>query len=638
MKRKLNPRAVLEIEASSAEEQSFHFTKKQRSKLSRRRRRLHISPVVKLPRSVSHLTALSEVSCDSSIASVCNQNPPEFRNEFRRVITRSYYKKNFKNEGKSLDQVLKLSDNSCVDSCSGAERELKLKNRDVEVLEIEGGEVTLSEVSSAQRRLFPKIGLQKKKERICDQVLEFSDISCVESNSGANNRELKLKNKAVEESEIDGEEVTKSEVSSAPRRLFPENEVQKVKENESSVEITQNEIVLGLPAVKKFFRGEITKSEAEKDNSLESGAESIRSDEKTIRIGKNRAATEDLQLPEPVVLDIDLTCSEQFSSGGVINDLEDDEEEYNSSASELYYVFSDSEFASSDYTPAFLSYASGSQFSEKSMADESSSPTFELFKQLKEQFCSSTTALKAFDDQNSHPIIVLGLEDEEDEESYRMLRKRERRQEYVRDYSEEYCLTVIQQRLHMVHWIIEEATNKEFQKETMFLGVNLLDRFLTKGYFEDVRNLQIAGIACLTLATRIEENQPYNCIRKKTFNVGSTIYARCEVVAMEWLVQEVLNFQCYLPTLYNFLWFYLKAAKANEIMERTAKYLAVLTLMGHQQLCYWPSTVAAGLVILASIANNQDASCHLITSIHARNKDTDLPDCIKSLEWLVKYL
>lgn len=56
----------------------------------------------------------------------------------------------------------------------------------------------------------------------------------------------------------------------------------------------------------------------------------------------------------------------------------------------------------------------------------------------------------------------------------------------------------------------QQSTKKEFQKETMFLGVNLLDRFLSKGYFITERNLQIVGISCLALATRIEENQPFN--------------------------------------------------------------------------------------------------------------------------------
>ncbi|KAI3453190.1 hypothetical protein Pfo_009853 [Paulownia fortunei] len=576
MKRKLKARTVEEVEASSAEKQPLYFNRKQRSRLSRRRR-LHITPIVLLCHTDSHLTELSEVSCDSSIASVSNQNPPDFRNEIRRVVTRSYYRKNFNNESRKCDEALQLSDNSCVESCSGANRDLKLKSPSVEELEVEGGEVT------------------------------------------------------------------KSEVSSTLRFLFSENDVGKVKENESSVEITQNEVVFEIPGVHKNFREEITNSEAEKYNSLENNTVPLHSVEKTIKISENRAASEERRLTKLVALDFDLACTEQFSNGGVVNGGEE-EEEYNSSSSELFHVVSDSEFASSEYTPSFWSYASGSQFSEKSMREESSSPTFELFRKFKEQFCRSTFASKACDDRNSHDINVLGLEDEEDEESYRMMRKRERRQEYVHDYAEEYCITtaygelVIQQRLHMVHWIVEQATSKELQKETMFLGVSLLDRFLSKGYFKNLRNLQIAGIACLTLATRIEENQPYNCIRKMTFYVGSTIYGRCEVVAMEWLVQEVLNFQCFPPTLYNFLWFYLKAARANENVEKTAKYLAVLTLMGHQQLCFWPSTVAAGLVILASIATNQDASCHLVTAIHARNKDKDLPECIKSLEWLVKYL
>ncbi|KAL0409036.1 UNVERIFIED_CONTAM: Cyclin-SDS [Sesamum radiatum] len=586
MKRKLKAKAVAEVEASLGEEQPLYFTRKQlRSRFSRRRR-IHISPIVLVSGTDSHVTAASEISCDSSIASVSNQNPPDLRSEFRRVVTRAYYRKNFKKENRNCDEALELSDTSCVESSSGPNRVLSLKSGNVERLEVKGGEVAKSEVTSTSR---------------------FS---------------------------------------------FPQNDAGKVKENNHSVQITHKEVVSEIPGRDNSFCEEITNLEAGKCILLDNKAVSIHSVQRSINISENRAMSEELRLPK-LALDVDLSCSEQFSNGGVINDGEE-EEEHNSSSSQIFQVVSDSELESSEYSPSFWSYASGSQFSEKSIGDESS-PTFELFRQFKQQFCRSTFDLKAFDDHNSHEIN-LGLEDEEEEESYRMMKKRERRQEYVHDYAQEYCNTteygelVIQQRLHMVHWIVEgnaqyhlllvkeQARNKELQKETLFLGVNLLDRFLSKGYFKNMRNLQIAGIACLTLATRIEENQPYNCIRKKTFSVGSTLYGRCEVVAMEWLIQEVLNFQCFLPTLYNFLWFYLKAARANEDVEKTAKYLAVLTLMGRQQLCYCPSTVAAGLVIVASVATNQDASCHLVATIHARQKDKDLPECIKSLEWLVKYL
>ncbi|RZC90088.1 hypothetical protein C5167_044719 [Papaver somniferum] len=64
-------------------------------------------------------------------------------------------------------------------------------------------------------------------------------------------------------------------------------------------------------------------------------------------------------------------------------------------------------------------------------------------------------------------------------------------------------------------------------------------------------------------------------IRQKIFHIGSDVYNKCEVVAIEWLVQEILNFQLFLHT-YDFLWIHLKAAyEGDEEMEDRAKYLAV---------------------------------------------------------------
>ncbi|KAK9051209.1 hypothetical protein SSX86_027837 [Deinandra increscens subsp. villosa] len=340
----------------------------------------------------------------------------------------------------------------------------------------------------------------------------------------------------------------------------------------------------------------------------------------------------------------DLTCSEQLSYG----DERDEESDYSS----VGYSEADTDSSEFDFSSDFATlswYDSGSQFSERSVGDPAPSPTFQQFLLYSKKFCKSEFFTKVSSEYNynepSNRIIkLLRPEDEEHEESYQMMKKRERRQVYLHDYAEEYCgMTeygdlVVQQRLHMVHWIIEQSANKDLQKETTFLSVSLLDRFLSKGYFRSKMELEIAGIACLTLATTLEENQSYNSIQQKLFNVGSNEYNRSQVVAMEWLVQEVLNFQCYLPTIYNFLWFYLKAARSDEGVDKTAKYLAVLALLGHEQLCYWPSTVAASLVCLACLAENEQCSLQQMAWIHNGSDDKDLPDCIKSLEWLVQYI
>lgn len=50
-------------------------------------------------------------------------------------------------------------------------------------------------------------------------------------------------------------------------------------------------------------------------------------------------------------------------------------------------------------------------------------------------------------------------------------------------------------------------------------------------------------------------------------------------------------------------------------MEKTVKYLSVLALLGHEPLNYWPSSVAAGLVILASTGTNQEESCNNLIEV-----------------------
>ncbi|CAN6727911.1 unnamed protein product [Malus baccata var. baccata] len=461
---------------------------------------------------------------------------------------------------------------------------------------------------------------------------EVSESSCVESNSGAGfggfaERNLKLKK------EIGGNEgseaVTRSEISEC------DNVSLGLKENEvtsfnSGVELC-SEVKLaektandgGAPA----FEFPAISGNYFAENFIVSNSES------TID-----------QRPESFPIDSDLACKEQLSY--------DDVSGYSSSQtfseleSDIFDVNSDLDI--SEYTPSIF-FDSGSEFSERSDEDSTPSLTFTLLLQYREGFSRSSTASGLDDASRVNEVCkdqstFLEFENEEDEESYQLLRKRERMQVYLRDYTEDYSSTtecgdvILQQRWQMVRWIIERSTERELQAETKFLGVSLLDRFLSKGYFKNKRTLQTAGIACLTLAARIEENQPYNCVRKKKFYVGSNMYSRCEVVAMEWLVQEVLSFQCFLPTIYNFLWFYLKAARADGQVEKRAKYLAVLQMQDHGQLRYWPSTVAAALVILASLEGNRDVSRQRVIETHVRTEGDDLHKCIESLEWLLKYV
>nr|XP_009413751.2 PREDICTED: cyclin-SDS-like [Musa acuminata subsp. malaccensis] len=353
-------------------------------------------------------------------------------------------------------------------------------------------------------------------------------------------------------------------------------------------------------------------------------------------------------------LDSDLACSERIPNEG--EEEEEESSEYSTCnemtlseiEEELFGLCSSEAFISdnnsSSSSELVVSSSSSDGFSEKTLDRAAPSATFSLFLQLARQFLPSSfsmdpgTQFEAFEE-----FTLMRFEDEEDEESYRRLRSRERRDAAVHNYAEEYSNTtndgglILEQRIVMINWMVEHSSAMELQSETLFLGVSLMDRFLSRGYFKSEKNLQLLGIACVTLATRIEENQPYNSIRQISFKVGNNYYSRGEVVAMEWVVQDVLRYKCLLPTTHHFLWFYLKAARADANVQNLSKYLAVLSLLDHERLSYWPSSIAAGLVILACLATNHDDSCQMVMETHVRTKNDDLPECMQSLQWLVKY-
>ncbi|XP_058726911.1 cyclin-SDS [Vicia villosa] len=501
------------------------------------------------------------------------------------------------------------------------------ENRNVSVISVDsssgsdfaGGEVScnssrISAVLSSKRsrnEISSEIDCVRKEECVSllrnprfekrsENQVEVSETSCVDSNSGVRerSRSLILKfNGGKENDEVS--EVTCAENS---------------KSSNGNLNITRNDVI-----------------------SVSSGAR------ETSCIDENgtdlKAQSIMKQFPDNSGYDSDLACSEQLQCS-----YYEDESEYCSSQGTTFSDLHSEMFGECSDCSQSL-FESGSEFSQGSVG-ETPSHTYSLLLQYREEFMTlgySVNNTSRVEGDASLQCNFSRFEDLDDEDSYQMLRKRERKQVFMWNYAERYFSTtdftelIFQQRCRMVHWIVEHSYRKQLRQETIFLAINLLDRFLSKGYFKAEKSLQIVGIACFTLAVRIEENQQCNRVGQKYFYIEKSVYSRCEVVAMEWMVQEVLKFQCFHPTIYNFLWFYLKAANADAVMEKRVTCLALLALSGPDQLCYWPSTIAAALVILACLEYNENASNKVI-GIHIRSKDENLHECMECLEWLLRYL
>ncbi|CAJ1932712.1 unnamed protein product [Sphenostylis stenocarpa] len=569
----------------------FNFTKKLRLKVSRRRRK-NLSPVLLINNS-DHNPSFSmdsssdsdfvagEVSCNSSRASIASKENKNSRNEssINSAINLISEKRN--------ENEVEVSESSCADSNSFSRSRssiLKVRNgRESKSIRGDDNSLELHVKSDITAIKKFKSGSEIKKQ---DVSCAKSEITCEEqyNSKSSSYGDMKIS------SESNGNDVS----FSSGVRVLIEEETNNSKKNRAS----------------KCEYSEGSRNIQVEDNCTDLIAQSNQESE-IYNIVVDLACYEDLRCPEDL----------HFSY------CDDDEESEHSSQGTVFSEFHSeilgecSQPEVSDYSPSMF-VDSGSQFSGGSVG-ETPSPMYLLFLQYRKEFTTlySTSPVMNSSSSNEDDVNFGRFEDSDDEDSYQMLRKRERKQVFVSNYGKRYISTtefgetVLEQRAQMVHWIIEiaqQSCRKQLRQETIFLGVNLLDRFLNKGYFKVEKHLQIVGIACLSLAIRIEENQQHNRMGQTNFYVGSNKYSRCEVVAMEWMVQEVLKFQCFLPTIYNFLWFYLKAANADADIEKRVKYLAVLTLSSHEQLCYWPSTVAAALVVLAGLEVNQRSSLKVI--------------------------
>lgn len=154
----------------------------------------------------------------------------------------------------------------------------------------------------------------------------------------------------------------------------------------------------------------------------------------------------------------------------------------------------------------------------------------------------------------------------------------------------------------LIDWLIEVHLKFKLVPETMYVTVNLIDRFLAKKSIP--RNkLQLVGVTAMFIASKYEEI--YAPEVRDFVYISDKAYSREEILKMEGTLLGVLNFNVTAPSPYAFLkrfvkvagWLRAGAEESRE--ERLCSYLVELTLQEYRMLKYLPSVIAASAVCLA---------------------------------------
>lgn len=178
----------------------------------------------------------------------------------------------------------------------------------------------------------------------------------------------------------------------------------------------------------------------------------------------------------------------------------------------------------------------------------------------------------------------------------------------------------------LIDWLIEVHYKFELMEETLYLTVNLIDRFLA---LQTVvrKKLQLVGVTAMLIACKYEEvSVP---VVEDLILISDRAYTRKEVLDMESLMINTLQFNLSVPTPYVFMRRFLKAAESDKKLELLSFFIIELCLVEYEMLKFPPSILAAAAIFTAQCSLYGSKQWSKTCEKHTNYTEEQLLECAK---------
>ena len=155
-----------------------------------------------------------------------------------------------------------------------------------------------------------------------------------------------------------------------------------------------------------------------------------------------------------------------------------------------------------------------------------------------------------------------------------------------------------QERHVLIDWLIEVHEKFNLLPETLYLAINIIDRFLSTKVVQ-LEKFQLVGITALFIASKYEEVMSPHV---SNFSyVARNDYTDAEILSAERYILSALNYDLSYPNPMNFL---RRISKADnyDIQTRTlGKYLLEISVVDNRFMEHLPSHIAAASMYMARL-------------------------------------
>lgn len=147
----------------------------------------------------------------------------------------------------------------------------------------------------------------------------------------------------------------------------------------------------------------------------------------------------------------------------------------------------------------------------------------------------------------------------------------------------------------LIDWLVDVHLKFKLLPETLFLTVNIIDRYLEKCSIIR-QKLQLVGVTAMLIACKYEEI--YAPEIKDFIYVTDKAYTKEDILFMEGSILSALDFNLTFTSSFRFLERYAFLSNFDEKMVMLARFLLELSLVEYKMLRYSPSNLASSAIYL----------------------------------------
>ena len=147
----------------------------------------------------------------------------------------------------------------------------------------------------------------------------------------------------------------------------------------------------------------------------------------------------------------------------------------------------------------------------------------------------------------------------------------------------------------LLDWLIDVHAKFKLRTETLFLTINIIDRYLSKKSIHR-KYLQLLGVTSMLIASKYEDIYPPEI--KDFIFMTDNAYTKDELIKMEHDILDKIQFNMTYPTSFRFLEMFKKIINLKEIDYYRCRYFIEIALFDYNCCHFSPSLIAATSIFL----------------------------------------